>query len=281
MAASGRIVARTHQVLKEAALPGVTTRELDALAHATVLDLGGEPNFLNYQGFPASVCVSVNDEVVHGIPGDRVLKLGDVVSFDSGATTSHGGHKWHADGALTTIVGDDGSETATQALQAAIGEDALELRRSLIEVTEDAMWKGVARYATARRIGDIGAAIEDYVDGVAAEAAWDPQLVEGYTGHGIGRALHEPPTVHNYRTRGKGPWVREGMVVCIEPMVTAGPADTKVLRDNWTVVTREGSLSAHFEQTVARLRGGIAVLTASDGGVSGLRPFGIDPVIVA
>lgn len=278
MAASGRIVARTHQVLKEAALPGVTTGELDALAYETVLELGGEPNFLNYQGFPASVCISVNDEVVHGIPGDRVLELGDVVSFDSGASTEHNGQKWHADGAVTTIVGDDGSEAATEALREAIGEDALELRRSLIEVTEDAMWEGVARYATARRIGDVGAAIEDYVDGISTEVSWDPRLVEGYTGHGIGRALHEPPTVHNYRTRGRGPWVRQGMVVCIEPMVTAGPAETKVLQDDWTVVTREGSLSAHFEQTVARVDGGIAVLTAPDGGVAGLEPFGIRPV---
>ena len=281
MAASGRIVARTHQVLKEAALPGVTTGELDALAYETVLELGGEPNFLNYQGFPASVCVSVNNEVVHGIPGDRVLELGDVVSFDSGASTEHDGQKWHADGAVTTIVGDDGSEAATEALREAIGEDALELRRSLIEVTEDAMWEGVARYATARRIGDVGAAIEDYVDGISTEVSWDPRLVEGYTGHGIGRALHEPPTVHNYRTRGRGPWVRQGMVVCIEPMVTAGPAETRVLQDDWTVVTREGSLSAHFEQTVARVDGGIAVLTAPDGGLAGLEPFGIRPVTLA
>lgn len=280
MAQSGEVVAKTHQVLREAAKPGTTTGDLDALAHKTVLDLGGKPNFLNYHGFPATVCISVNEEVVHGIPGGRELRLGDVVSFDSGATTSHKGEAWHADGAFTMIVGDDGDLESTAALEAAVGPEELAVRRDLLKVTEEAMWRGIAGFAKGRRIGDIGAAIEDYVEGVSDEVEWDPQLVEGYTGHGIGRSLHEPPTVYNYRTRGRNPWIRKGMTVCIEPMVTAGPAPTKVLRDDWTVVTRVGSLAAHFEQTVARVDGGVAVLTAPDGGAAALKRLGVTPVHV-
>lgn len=280
MAASGEVVAKTHAALREAAKPGVTTGELDALAHRTVLDLGGEPNFLNYHGFPASVCISVNEEVVHGIPGDKVLQLGDLVSFDSGATTLHEGEKWHADGAFTMIIGDDGTPEATAALEEAIGPEELGVRRALLRVTQEAMWRGIAAFAKGRRLDDIGGAIEDYVGEVAQDVDWDPQLVEGYTGHGIGRALHEPPTVHNYRTRGRNPRLRRGMTVCIEPMVTAGPAATKVLEDDWTVVTRVGSQAAHFEQTVAKMGGTVAVLTAPGGGVAELAPLGVTPALV-
>lgn len=279
MARAGRIVAVTHEVLATAARPGVTTAELDALAQETIVGAGGRPNFLNYHGFPASVCISVDDQVVHGIPGGRELKLGDLVSFDCGAYVEEAGKQWHADGAVTVIVGDDGSEAATQRLTEAIGFPALQRRRDLIRITREAMWAGIAAAAVARRVGGIGAAIEDTVEALGERLEWTPELVEGYTGHGIGNALHEPPEVYNYRIRRRTPKLREGMVVCIEPMVASGHAKTRVLQDGWTVVTVSGSDAAHFEQTVARVPGGVAVLTAPDGGVEGLTPFGVEPVL--
>lgn len=280
MAESGRIVAATHEKLERSAKPGMTTSDLDEIAFDTIKSLGGEPNFLHYNGFPASVCISVNDEVVHGIPGARTLELGDLVSFDCGALTYHGGKPWHADGAITTIVGDDGSQDSTAALEQKIGPQTLRERRELISMTRDAMWAGVAAMAKKRRVGDIGAAIEDSVEQATDTVEWAPQLVEGYTGHGIGNSLHESPTVFNYRVGRRGPRIKDGMVLCIEPMITVGDAATRVKRDEWTVVTKAGTDAAHFEQTVARVGRTVAVLTAVDGGVEALKKYGVTPAVI-
>lgn len=266
MRKAGLVVAEVHKALAEACEPGKTTAELDQVAYQVTKDLGAAPNFLHYQGFPASVCISVNEEIVHGIPGQRIIKEGDIVSFDCGAKIMADGKPWHADAAFTMIAGD------------AVGS----LPNQLSSVTKTAMWAGVASCATAKKINDIGAAVEDSVDESTSngQLGFVPELIEGYTGHGIGNHLHEEPTVFNYRTCGRSPKVRPGMVLCIEPMVVAGDRATAVLEDDWTVVTVDGALSAHWEHTVAILEDGISVLTAFDSGKEGLAPFGITPIIL-
>ncbi|MFT0762466.1 type I methionyl aminopeptidase [Actinomyces sp. F1_1611] len=260
---AGLVVAEVHRVLREAARPGVSLLELDRLAYEATVAAGAKPNFLHYQGFPATVCMSVNDVIVHGIPDERVLAEGDLVSFDCGAYVERDGKQWHADAAFTHRVGPIGKRLV-----------------QLDEITENAMWAGVAAVASAKRIGDIGAAIEDYVDEAGAGLDWTPGLIEGYTGHGIGNRLHEEPTVYNYRVRGRTEQVEPGLVICIEPMVVAGTIETKVASDHWAVLTRDGAPAAHWEHTVAVLDEGIAVLTAADGGVAGLAPFGVTPVVL-
>ncbi len=261
---AGLVVAKVHTALRDACKPGVTLEELDQLAYDTTVAVGARPNFLGYQGFPASVCISVNDVIVHGIPDATALREGDLVSFDSGASVERAGRAWHADSAFSMIVG-SGSQKAAE----------------LDAVTEQAMWAGVAALASARRLDDVGGAIEDYVSDAGRDLGWTPGIIEGYTGHGIGNKLHEPPTVYNYRIRGRTERVRPGLVICIEPMLVAGAIDTLVADDEWAVLTADGELSSHWEHTVAVLDDGIAVLTAPDGGVEGLAPFGIVPVSIA
>lgn len=256
MRQAGLVVADVHHALREACAPGVTTAELDAIVADVISHGGAEPNFLNYHGFPGTVCISVNEEIVHGIPGERVLQEGDIVSFDCGAKIRDGKDWWHSDAAITLTVG-----AADKRL------------RELNKVTEGSMWAGIAALATGRKLDDVGGAIEDYV-----EEHSDFGLIEGYTGHGIGRSLHEAPTVYNYRTRGRSEKIRPGMVLCIEPMVVAGDISTRVLADEWTVVSADGEFSAHWEHTVAVLPHGISVLTAPDFGRARLAPYGITPV---
>lgn len=234
--------------VRSALRPGMTLTELDAIGAEVIRAGGGTSNFLGYHGYPATLCISVNEVVVHGIPTDRVLEEGDVVSVDGGCVVDG----WHGDSAFTAIVGEP--------REAADAE--------LVEITRQALWAGIAALDGRGRVGDVGAAVEDAVDGRLG-------IVDGYTGHGIGTAMHMPPDVLNYRDRDRGPKVRPGLVLAIEPMCTRGGVETDVLADEWTVVTSDGTRAAHWEHTVAVLEEGLWVLTAPDGGASELAKFGV------
>lgn len=248
------VVADIHEALREAVKPGVTTGELDLVAGRVLEKAGAKSNFLGYHGYPANACISVNETIVHGIPGDRVLTDTDIVSFDCGAVVEG----WHGDACFTILM-----------------PNASEADRKLSEFTEKAMWTGIAQLATAKHVGEVGGAIEDYVNSIPEEQR--PGLVEEYMGHGIGTAMHQPPDVLNYRAKNKGAKLKPGMVLCVEPMLTIGSPDSIVLDDDWTVVTADGKNASHWEHEVAIHRGGIWVLTAPDGGAAGLAPFGVVP----
>jgi methionyl aminopeptidase len=244
MREAGLVVARTLRVLAAAVRPGITTAELDAIAEAEIRAAGATPSFLGYHGYPATICTSVNEEIVHGIPGPRrTLADGDIVSIDCGAIV--GG--WHGDAAITVGVGGISAADA-----------------ALLEACETALWHGLAQARAGHRLGDISHAVEG---SVARSGRYG--LVEEYTGHGIGSAMHMDPPVPNYGRAGRGPRLRPGMALAIEPMVMLGGAETVLLDDGWTVVTADGSRAAHFEHTVAITPGGPWVLTAEDGGKSG------------
>ena len=257
MVQPGRITADALAAVRESIVPGVTTLELDAIAERVIRGAGAEPNFMLVPGYRHTICASVNDEVVHGIPGARVIEAGDIVSIDCGAQFEG----WNGDSAFTVVVPDAASPASAAS------------RSALADVTGGALWAGIAALAGARELNQVGAAIEDYV-----EQRGRFGIIEDYVGHGIGRSMHEEPTVYNYRVRGRGPEVRPGLVVAIEPMITDGANTTDVLEDDWTVVTTDGSSAAHFEHSVAVHDGGIWVLTAHDGGVAQLAPFGVVPV---
>lgn len=259
---AGLIVADIHRALRQAAQPGVTPRELDEVSAQTIRAHQGKSNFLGYGGFPATVCISVNDVVVHGIPNNTPLREGDLVSFDCGAYIQRKGQQWHGDAAFTMIVGGD-----------ACGSDRA---RRLNAITEEAMWAAIAALATSKRISCVGEAVEAVTEKYR-EDHWVAGIVEEYTGHGIGTAMHQPPEILNYPVRGLQPKIRPGMVLAIEPMLTDGDIATDVLDDDWTVVTSDGSLAAHWEHTVAITERGIWVLTSPDGGEAGLAPYGITP----
>lgn len=260
MRRSGMLLSQVHDMLQEAIRPGITTGELDARAETMIREHGATPNFLGYHGFPASLCISVNDVVVHGIPGDQVLEQGDVVSIDAGLIIEG----WHSDAARTHIVG---------APRRQADED-------LVRITREALWAGIAALATADRVGDIGAAIEDFVKAAAGDAL---SHLEDFGGHGIGSAMHQPPDVMNYRTRSRGPKVRPGMCLAIEPMLIQGPGDWQLEDDDWTVRATGGGRAAHWEHSVAVTEHGILVLTAADGGREELAARGIttapDPLL--
>lgn len=242
---AGLVVAAALEQVRSAVEPGITTLELDAIAEACIRGAGATPSFLGYHGYPASICVSVNAEVVHGIPGARVLQAGDLVSIDCGAIV--GG--WHGDAALSVPVGDVSDEVA-----------------QLSDVTRDALWAGLAAAQAGNHIGDIGAAVERFI----REQDYPYGIVVDYVGHGIGSSMHMPPNVPNVGSPGKGPEITVGMALAIEPMVTLGSAEVDVLSDDWTVVTEDGLPAAHWEHTVAITESGPVVTTAVDGGVEGL-----------
>ncbi len=258
MIAPGLATAASLDAVRAAIRPGITTLELDAIAEEAIRAAGGLPNFMKEPGYRHTVCASVNDAVVHGVPNDYVLQPGDIVSIDSGAEL--GG--WNGDAAITVVVPD------------ASRPELVAVRQHLADATEHAMWAGIAALATADRLNEIGADIED-----AARATGGAYgVLEDYVGHGIGRSMHEEPPVFNYRVDERGPRVKPGLVVAIEPMVTAGTIETHTLDDGWTVVTDDGSDSAHWEHSVAVHADGIWVLTAPDGGAAGLEPFGVHPI---
>lgn len=258
MRKAGLVVAAALDAVRDAAAAGQTTGQLDAVAARVIAEAGATASFLGYEGFPATVCVSVNDAVIHGIPGARVLADGDLVSVDCGAIVEG----WHADAALSFVVG---------------GESAADPRDlALVRATEDAMWAGVAALASGARLSAVADAVDDSVSESADRDGARYGIVEDYVGHGIGTAMHQAPDVLNYRTRERGAKIRPGMCLAVEPMVTRGDQRTHVCEDDWTVVSSDGSRAAHWEHTVAILEDGIWVLTAVDGGAGRLASLGVE-----
>ncbi|MWV57367.1 type I methionyl aminopeptidase [Rathayibacter sp. VKM Ac-2754] len=261
MLAPGLATAASLHAVRAVIRPGVTTLELDAVAEAAIVELGGHSNFKLVPGYRHTICASVDDEVVHGIPGARVLRPGDIVSIDSGAEIDG----WNGDSAMTIVLPDPERS------------DEVAARTELSRVTEGALWRGIAALASARHLNEVGAAIEEYVEDEAEKRGRAFGILTDYIGHGIGRSMHEAPPVFNYRVRQRGPEVKPGLVVAIEPMVTAGSAETLVHDDDWTVATVDGSMAAHWEHSVAVHRDGIWVTTLADGGAAGLAEYGITP----
>ena len=264
MRASGLILARALGAGRAAAVPGATTADVDAAVAAVIAEAGAVSNFLNYGshggvgGFPATICASVNDEVVHGIPGNRVLAEGDLLSIDGGCVLDG----WHSDSAVSVHIGEPPSMVEVD----------------LIAATELAMWAGIAAARAGGRLGDISWAIEMSGEKSGAQDGRRYGSVAGYGGHGIGTAMHMDPFIPNQGRRGKGLRLAPGMALAIEPMLTLGKPATRELDDGWTVVTRDGARAAHFEHSIAICSDGITVLTASDGGAAGLRAFGVEPI---
>lgn len=260
MVRPGELTADSLDAARNALRVGATTLELDAAAERVILAGGAKPNFKLEHGYHHTICASVNDEVVHGIPGGRMLGPGDIVSVDSGAILAG----WNGDAAFTAVLDDPERPELVAA------------RRRLCEVTEQSLWHGIARLARASHLNEVGEAIEDHV-----RSQGDYGILTDYIGHGIGRSMHEAPPVFNYRVRQKGPEVRPGLVVAIEPMVVEHSPETYVRDDDWTVATEDGGAAAHWEHSVAVHADGIWVLTAHDGGAAGLAPFGITPAPIA
>ncbi len=234
MREAGRILAETLQILVDRVRPGLVVKELDAIVREEFRKRAVEPTFLGYQGYPATVCVSVNDEIVHGIPGDREIGSGDLVSIDLGCTYKG----FVADSALTVAVDEVSAEA-----------------QGLLDTTREALFRGIAAARSGARLGEIGAAVQSFAEGR------NYSVVREYVGHGVGRQMHEEPQVPNYGSADSGPVLRPGMVLAIEPMVNMGDWRTKRDSDNWTVRTLDGSLSAHFEHTIAITDGEAEVLT--------------------
>jgi methionyl aminopeptidase len=244
MREAGLVVARTLDVVTAAVEPGISTAELDAIAEREIRGAGAVPSFKGYHGYPATICTSVNDQIVHGIPSDRTrLAAGDLISVDCGAIV--GG--WHGDAARTVGVGPVSDELTR-----------------LLQACERALWAGLAQARAGRRLSDISHAVE-----TSARASGRFGIIREYVGHGIGTEMHMDPPVPNYGRPGRGPVLTEGMALAIEPMLVLGRPETRVLDDDWTVVTADGTWSAHFEHTVAITADGPWVLTAEDGGTAG------------
>ncbi len=238
MRRAGEVVAAVIAAVRAAVRPGVTTADLDAIAERVTLEHGATASFKGYRGFPATVCASINDEIVHGIPSSkRVLADGDLFKLDCGAIIDG----FHADSAVTIPVGN-------------VSQEALKL----IETCERALWAGIGECRPGKRLGDVGHAVQTVAEGAGFS------VVREYVGHGIGRALHEEPPVPNYGSPGKGLALKTGLVIAVEPMVNAGSHETRLLRDKWTVKTADGALSAHFEHTIAITESGPWVLTDPD-----------------
>ncbi|PLS15562.1 type I methionyl aminopeptidase [Bacillus sp. M6-12] len=234
MREAGRIVALTHQELKKHIIPGITTKELDAIAESFIRKHDAFPSFKGYNGFRGSICASVNNELVHGIPGSRVLNEGDIISIDIGAKYNG----YHGDSAWTYPVGSIDEETMR-----------------LLDVTEESLYRGLQEAVPGVRLSNISHAIQTYVE------ARDFSIVREYVGHGIGQDLHEDPQIPHYGPPDKGPRLKPGMVLAVEPMVNAGSRYVKTLEDNWTVVTIDGKMCAHFEHTIAITESGFEILT--------------------
>lgn len=260
MVEPGRITAAALQAVGDRIAVGVRTADLDAAAAAEIAARGAVSNFQKVRGYRHTVCASVNEEVVHGIPGERVLEPGDIVSVDTGAQY----RGWNGDSAITVVLPDpERPELVAE-------------RQALSEVTRGSLWAGIAALASASRLGEVGGAIEDYIGAHAPEPGYG--ILRNYIGHGIGRKMHEPPSIFNYRVPDPGVEVRPGLCVAIEPMVTSGGEATEVGDDGWTVATADGSWGAHWEHSIAVHDGGVWVLTAPDGGATELERFGVTPV---
>ena len=251
MRRAGLLVGQTLELLRESIKPGMTTDALDAIAAANIKRGGGTSNFKGYHGFPATICVSINDEIVHGIPGSRVIKEGDVVSIDCGAIIEG----WHGDAAFSIGMGPVNPED-----------------QKLMDVCEESMWRGIAAGKNGAKLSDIGYAIEQYINSQGKYG-----ILQEYGGHGIGTEMHQEPHVLNFGRAGQGPQIVPGLALAIEPMITRGSARTKVLADNWTVVAKDGSRGVHFENSYVICPDGAPfVLTAIDGGRMELGRLGIE-----
>jgi methionyl aminopeptidase len=235
MRRGGKITSKTLAMLMAAAKPGVTTGQLDKLADESIRSMGGVPTFIGYHGYPSAICASVNEEVVHGMPGDRVLKDGDLLSIDIG-TTFEG---YVSDTAVTVGIG-----TVSEAA------------KRLMRVTQECLMLGIAQMQPGNHLGDIGHAVQQHAESHGFG------VVRALVGHGVGRQMHEDPQVPNYGTPGQGPLLRKGLVLAIEPMITEGTWEVETLNDGWTVVTEDGKLAAHFEHTIAITDNGPRILTA-------------------
>ena len=231
---AGQIVGDTHNYLKQFIKPGITTKELDKLAYDYIISRDATPSFLNYEGYPASICTSVNEEVVHGIPSDRILQDGDIISIDIGACYKG----YHGDSAWSYPVGNISEE-----------------KKYLLEHTEKSLYEGLSVIKPGMKIGDIGYAVEQY--------ALDHKLgvVKELVGHGVGKHLHESPDVPNYGKKNTGMTLRKGMVIAVEPMLNLGTADIYILDDDWTIITADDKPSAHFEHTIVVTKDGYEILT--------------------
>ena len=249
MREAGLVVASTLELLRTTAVAGISTAELDAIAHDHIRSQGATSNFLGYHGFTGVICTSVNDEVVHGIPGTRVLRDGDIISIDCGAIIDG----WHGDAAITVAIGDVPDEVS-----------------ELMRVTEASLWAGIAAARLGGKVSDISHAVETSIRG-----AGDYGIVEGFTGHGIGSQMHQPPNVPNVGRPRRGVKLVKGLALAVEPMVTLATPNTRTLDDDWTVVTTDGSLAAHYEHTFTLTDTGAWVLTAADGGKSQLQALGV------
>ncbi len=237
MRRAGLVVADIHQQIRNAIKPGMTTSALDAIAAACIKRAGATPNFLNYHGFPATICVSVNEEIVHGIPSNRVINDGDLVSVDCGAIIDG----WHGDAAITIGVGNVKAE-----------------HQKLSDITKEALQIGINAALPGKHIGDIGFAIEKFV---RSHQGLQIGILEDYVGHGIGTEMHMAPSVPNYGKAGSGPELQVGMAIAIEPMLVLGNNKVHVLEDEWTVVSSEGSFASHWENTIAITANGPEILT--------------------
>jgi methionyl aminopeptidase len=251
MRRAGLLTGETLELLRAACRPGITTGELDALAEDNIRSQGGVPSFqgYGYPPFPATICASVNEEVVHGIPGDRPLVEGDVISIDCGAIVEG----WHGDAAITVAIGEVPAEVT-----------------ELMRVTEESLWAGIAAARLGGRVTDISHAVE-----ASVRANGDYGILEDYVGHGIGSQMHMAPNVPNVGRPGRGPKLVTGLALAVEPMVTLGTNQTEILPDEWTVATADGSRAAHFEHTFTLTPNGAGVLTAIDGGEDRLAALGV------
>ncbi|MFW6598848.1 type I methionyl aminopeptidase [Propionibacteriaceae bacterium Y2011] len=257
MRRAGLVVNRALNAVAAEARIGITTTELDAVAYEVIKSAGATPSFLNYgqvpgqPGFPAVTCISVNEEIVHGIPSDRALADGDLVSVDCGAIVDG----WHGDAAISILVGEPAAAV-----------------RELTEATRGSLWAGIGAARLGGHVSDISAAVESHVRG---QAGTPYGIVTDFTGHGIGSAMHQPPDVPNHGRAGRGPRITEGLCLAVEPMLTLGRPDNVTLDDEWTVVTRDGSVACHWEHTMTVTAHGTWVLTAADGGEAELDRLGV------
>ncbi len=259
MRKAGLLVGETLELLRSSVRAGISTAELDAIAEDNIRSHGGIPSFKGYSHppFPASICASVNDEIVHGIPNERVLKDGDIISIDCGAIVDG----WHGDAAITVAVG------GTDAVPADVAE--------LMRVTEESLWQGIAAMRLGGRVTDISAAVESYVRSQPHPGGGSWGILEDFTGHGIGSEMHMAPNVPNYGRAGRGPKLERGLALAIEPMVTLGSHRWKTYDDEWTIATADGSFAAHYEHSVGLTASGAWVLTAIDGGEARLAELGV------
>lgn len=259
MVEPGLITAEALDAVRALIAPGITTLELDAAASRVITERGAKSNFQMVRGYRHTICASVNEQVVHGIPNERPLQAGDLLSIDAGAEF----RGWNGDSAFTVVVPGEAPDELVSA------------RRRLSEVTEGSLWAGIAALSRASHLGEVSEAIEAYIEDNSPAGGYG--ILRDYVGHGIGRKMHEAPSVFNCRVPERGAEVRPGLAVAIEPMVVIGDQETVVEDDGWTVSTVDGTAGSHWEHSVAVHDGGVWVLTAPDGGAAKLAPFGVVP----